>query len=77
MTCAASTLRTTLTSCRESAPPICKALPRALMPSMWVMTGKGRTGTFDARHLDARHFSENTQVRSYGSSGKICGGEGG
>ena len=21
------------------------------------MTGKGRTGTFDARHLDARHFS--------------------
>ena len=44
------------------------------MPSMWAMTGKGRTGTFDARHLDARHFSENTQVRSYGSSGQICRG---
>lgn len=48
------------------------------MPSTWAMTGKGRTGTFDARHLDARHFSENTPVRSHGSSGKICrGGEGG
>ena len=42
------------------------------MPSTWAMTGKGRTGTFDARH-----FSENTRVRSYGSNGRYVGGWGG
>lgn len=52
MICAAFTLRTTSTSCRESAPPICKASPRALMPSTWATTGEGRSGIFNASHFE-------------------------
>lgn len=40
MTCAASTQRTTLTSCRRSAPTTCRASQRAWTRSMLGMTGE-------------------------------------